>query len=144
MRGEEFTEGQLWHPQQMAEVSEAPAIGEAADHLIIAWEDLIQAQWRARRERMPYPPRLFPAHDHNRHLDGDDTTLAIVADDLITYTLCRDELPHQPIILDANVMDDAQHLQVGRQRRPHKSAKGGHIRHPHAAAGHEARSPGTQ
>ncbi len=128
----------------MAEIAKTPGGGELAQLVLAAQQDHIQAERRARRQQVVDPPVLAVAHRQHAHLQRHVAVQAVVVDHALIHALGGDQLAHQPIVIDVDIVDQAEDLVTFAHRRLHQRAKGRSVELRNPAADHKAGRAGAQ
>jgi hypothetical protein len=69
------------------------------------------------------PPGLFVAHCQHRHFDRHDPAFAVIVHHLRADISGRDQLAHQPVIVDVNIVNETVDAVPLVERGPHQCAK---------------------
>src|SRR5574341_1044549 len=127
VRCQDLARGQLAITQHVAEITEVPSGGEAAQLVVVAQGDQVQAERGARGEQVKDAACLLITHRQHTDLDGNGAVLAVIGDGSFVHPFGGNQLPDQTVIVDVDVVYQPVDLDILPKRGAHQGAQGGCI-----------------
>ncbi|HAL15481.1 MAG TPA: hypothetical protein DCP32_01635 [Anaerolineaceae bacterium] len=128
----------------MPEIAELPGPGETHQFFRAAGINGIQRKRRARRQQVADAPGLLVTAEKHANFHRHIAIDAVVEQDILTQVRRGNQLSHQSVIIDVNIMNKAIHLIARLERDAHQSAKDRNIQLRYPAADHAAGRTGAQ